>query len=91
MMLGGCAPGWFPANIVLSIWDRITGNGQEVASANSDDLLRTSGTRSEIDVITLPYINFIFFMFSFEFLAGNLEEDYPQATRPTGSATKYQI
>jgi hypothetical protein len=27
----------------------------------------------------------------FEFLAGNLEEDYPQATRPTGSATKYQI
>jgi len=27
----------------------------------------------------------------FEFLAGNLGEDYPQATRPTGSATKYQI
>jgi hypothetical protein len=89
MMLGGCAPGWFPAWIVLTLWDKFL--GPELDSSE-DDLLRSSKDSRENEyVIYLSRINFPLFLFSFEFLAGNLEEDYPQTARANGSATKYQI
>ena len=39
MMLGGCAPGWFPASIVLTIWEKFVGPESD---STEDDLLRDS-------------------------------------------------
>jgi len=72
MMLGGCAPGWFPAWIVLYFWDKFVGPESESDEITPDVQLINSREND------------------FEFLAGNLEEDYPQkACRANGTATKY--
>jgi len=89
MIFGGCAPGWFPAWIFVTLYDKFFGEAEA-------DVLLTKATQETKYVIFLPLINFNFCMFSFEFLAGNLEEDYPQQTRAAcrvaaAAGTKYQV